>query len=49
MGFLRVIRRLALRDKMPIRKGAVEPRFKSPPRASKLDPYADRWSAWLLA
>ncbi|MFC4217261.1 IS21 family transposase [Pseudophaeobacter arcticus] len=66
MGFLSVIRRWALRDKMPIREiarrtglsrntikkylreGAVEPRFKRPKRASKLDPYADRLSAWLL-
>ena len=67
MGFLSVIRRWALRDKMPIREisrrtglsrntirkylreGASEPRFKTPARASKLDPYADRLSAWLLA
>ena len=67
MGFLSVIRRWALRDKMPIREisrrtglsrntikkylreGAVEPKFKTPPRSSKLDPYADRLSAWLLA
>jgi transcriptional regulator with XRE-family HTH domain len=67
MGFLSVIRRWALRDKMPIREiarrtglsrntikkylreGAVEPKFKTPPRPSKLDPYADRLSAWLLA
>lgn len=66
MGFLSVIRRWALRDKMPIREisrrtglsrntirkylreGAVEPRFKTPSRPSKLDPYADRLSAWLL-
>ena len=67
MGFLSVIRRCALRDKMPIREiarrtglsrntikkypreDAVEPRFKTPSRPSKLDPYADRLSAWLLA
>ena len=67
MGFLSVIRRWALRDKMPIREisrrtglsrntirkylreGAVEPKFKTPPRPSKLDPYADRLSAWLLS
>ncbi len=67
MGFLSVIRRWALRDKMPIREiarrtglsrntikkylreDAVEPRFKTPSRPSKLDPYADRLSAWLLA
>ncbi len=66
MGFLSVIRRWALRDKMPIREiarrtglsrntikkylreGAVEPKFKTPKRPSKLDPYADRLSAWLL-
>ncbi len=67
MGFLSVIRRWALRDKMPIREiarrtglsrntvkkylreGAVEPQFKTPSRPSKLDPYAARLSAWLLA
>ncbi len=67
MGFLSVIRRWALRDKMPIREiarrtglsrntikkylreGAVEPKFKTPQRPSKLDPYADRLSAWLLS
>ncbi|MDE4063525.1 helix-turn-helix domain-containing protein, partial [Phaeobacter gallaeciensis] len=66
MGFLSVIRRWALRDKMPIREiarrtglsrntikkylreGAVEPKFKTPKRPSKLDPYTDRLSAWLL-
>ena len=67
MGFSSVIRRWALRDKMPIREiarrtglsrntirkylreGAVEPKYKTPSRPSKLDPYADRLSAWLLA
>jgi len=67
MGFLSIIRRWALRDKMPIREisrrtglsrntirkylraGTVEPKFKTPTRPSKLDPYADRLSAWLLA
>ncbi len=67
MGFFRVIRRWALRDKMPIceifrrtglsrntirkylREGAVEPKFETPVRPSKLDPYADRLSVWLLA
>jgi transposase len=66
MGFLSVIRRWALRDKLPIREiarrtglsrntvkkylreGIVEPKFKTPPRPTKLDPYADRLSAWLL-
>ncbi|GAA4216154.1 hypothetical protein GCM10022290_02370 [Sagittula marina] len=56
MGFLSVIRRLALRDKMPVREiarrtglsrntikkylreGAVEPKFKTPKRPSKLAP-----------
>ena len=32
-----------------LREGAVEPQFKTPARPSKLDPYADRLSAWLLA
>jgi DNA-binding transcriptional MerR regulator len=32
-----------------LREGAVEPKFKTPSRPSKLDPYADRLSAWLLA
>ena len=67
MGFLSIIRRWALRDKMPIREisrrtglsrntirkylraGTVEPKFKTPKRPSKLDPYTDRLSAWLLA
>ena len=67
MGFLSVIRRWALRDKMPIREiarrtglsrntirkylreGASESEFKMPSRPSKLDPYADPLSAWLLA
>ena len=30
-------------------EGVVEPKFKTPARPSKLDPYADRLSAWLLA
>ena len=67
MGFLSVIRRWALRDKMPIREisrrtglsrntirkylreGAAEPKFKTPTRPSKLDPYADRECAARLA
>ena len=66
MGFLSIIRRWALRDKMPIREisrrtglsrntirkylraGTVEPKFRTPSRPSKLDPFADRLSAWLL-
>jgi len=66
MGFLSVIRRWALRDKMPIREiarrtglsrntikkylraGVVEPRFQTPERPSKLDPYAEKLSGWLV-
>ena len=29
-------------------EGAVEPKFKTPPRPTKLDPIADRLSAWLF-
>jgi len=32
-----------------LREGAVTPKFKTPERPSKLDPYADRLSTWLLA
>lgn len=67
MGFLRVIRKWALRDKMPIREiarrtgvsrntikkylraGIVEPEFQKPDRPSKLDPYAEKLTAWLLS
>ncbi|WP_157056508.1 IS21 family transposase, partial [Pseudorhodobacter aquimaris] len=67
MGFLRVIRKWALRDKMPIREiarrtgvsrntikkylraGIVEPEFQRPDRPSKLDPYAEKLTAWLLS
>lgn len=31
-----------------LREGVVEPKFKTPPRPSKLDPYADRLSTLLL-
>ncbi len=66
MGFLSVIRRWALRDKMPIREiarrtglsrntikkylraGIVEPRFQTPARPTKLDPYAEKLSGWLV-
>ena len=66
MGFLSVIRRWALRDKMPIREiawrtglsrdtikkylraGIVEPQFQTPARPSKLDPYAEELSGWLV-
>ncbi|RXR21800.1 winged helix-turn-helix transcriptional regulator, partial [Sphingobium fluviale] len=30
-----------------LRSGAVEPKFKVPERSSRLDPYAERLSAWL--
>ena len=67
MDILSVIRRWALRDKLPIREisrrtglsrntirrylhaGIVEPKFKAPSRPSKLDPYAEKLSGWLLA
>ena len=67
MGFLRVIRKWALRDKMPIREiarrtgvsrntikkylraGIVEPEFQIPDRPSKLDPYAEKLTAWLVS
>lgn len=66
MDILSVIRRWALRDKLPIREisrrtglsrntirrylraGIVEPKFRAPSRPSKLDPYADKLSGWLL-
>lgn len=32
-----------------LRAGVVEPKFKVPERPSKLDPFADRLSAWLKA
>ncbi|QFT47317.1 hypothetical protein FIU97_12085 [Roseivivax sp. THAF40] len=66
MGLLSVIRRWALRDKMPIREiarrtglsrntikkylraGIVEPQFQTPARPSKLDPYAEKLSGWLV-
>lgn len=66
MGFLSVIRRWALRDKMPIREiarrtglsrntikkylraGIVEPQFQTPARPSKLDPYSEKLSGWLV-
>lgn len=66
MGFLSVIRRWALRDKMPIgeisrrtglsrntikrylRAGIVEPQFQTPVRPSKLDPFAEKLSGWLV-
>lgn len=65
MGLLNVIRRLALREQLPIREiarrtglsrntvrkylksGAVEPRFATPERPSKLDPFAEKLAGWL--
>ena len=32
-----------------LRAGIVEPKFKAPSRPSKLDPYAEKLSGWLLA
>ncbi|MBN7787716.1 helix-turn-helix domain-containing protein [Ponticoccus gilvus] len=67
MDILSVIRRWALRDKLPLREisrrtglsrntirrylraGIVEPKFKGPSRPSKLDPYAEKLSGWLLS
>jgi len=66
MGFFSVIRRWALRDKMPIREIArrtglsrntirkdlraeiVEPTFQASRRPSKLDPFAQKLSGWLV-
>jgi transposase len=65
MGLLNIIRRMALREKLPIREiarrtglsrntikkylnaGTIEPRFATPERPSKLDPFAKRLAAWL--
>ena len=65
MGLLNIIRRMALRDELPIREvsrrtglsrntikkylnaGTVEPKFATPARPSKLDPFAEKLSAWL--
>jgi transposase len=65
MGLLNIIRRMALREKLPIREiarrtgvsrntikkylnaGTTEPRFATPERPSKLDPFAERLAAWL--
>jgi transposase len=63
MGLLNIIRRMALRDELPIREvsrrtglsrntikkylnaGTVEPKFATPARPSKLDPFAEKLSA----
>ena len=65
MGLLNIIRRMALREKLPIREiarrtglsrntikkylnaGTIEPRFATPERPRKLDPFAERLAAWL--
>ena len=63
MGLLNIIRRMALREKLPIREiarrtglsrntirkylnaGTIEPRFATPERPSKLDPFAEKLAA----
>ena len=65
MGLLNIIRRMALREQLPIREiarrtglsrntikkhlnsGTVEPKFETPARPSKLDPFADKLAGWL--
>ncbi len=65
MGLLNVIRKLRLREKLPIREiarrtglsrntikkylnsGAIEPKFATPARPSKLDPFAEKLAGWL--
>ena len=65
MGFLNIIRRMSLREKLPIREivrrtglsrntvrrylaaDMVEPKFATPNRPSKLDPFAEKLSVWL--
>ena len=65
MGLLNIIRRMALRVKLPIREiarrtglsrntirkylnaGTIEPRFATPDRPSKLDPFSEKLAAWL--
>lgn len=65
MGLLNVIRRMALREQLPIREiarrtglsrttirkylkaGTIEPRFTTPDRPSKLDPFAEKLAGWL--
>lgn len=65
MGLLNIIRRMALREKLPIREiarrtglsrntirkylnaGTIEPRFATPDRPSKLDPFSEKLAAWL--
>ena len=65
MGLLNVIRRMALREQLPIREiarrtglsrntirkylkaGTIEPKFTTPERPSKLDPFAEKLAGWL--
>jgi transposase len=65
MGLLNIIRRMALRERLPLREiarrtglsrntikkylnaGTIEPKFTTPPRPSKLDPFADKLAGWL--
>jgi len=65
MGLLNIIRRMALRQRLPLREiarrtglsrntikkylnaGTIEPRFMTPERPSKLDPFADKLAGWL--
>ena len=65
MGLLNIIRRMALREKLPIREIArrtglsrntirkylradtIEPKFATPERSSKLDPFAEKLAGWL--
>lgn len=65
MGLLNIIRRMALREHLPLREiarrtglsrntikkylnaGTIEPKFTTPQRPSKLDPFADKLAGWL--
>ena len=53
MGLLNIIRRIDLRQKLPIREIArrtgvsVEPKFATPERPSKLAPFAEKLASWL--
>lgn len=65
MGLLNIIRRMALREKLPLREiarrtgmsrntikkylnaGTIEPKFATPERQSKLDPFSEKLAGWL--
>ncbi len=65
MGLLNIIRRMALREKLPLREiarrtgmsrntikkylnaGTIEPKFATPERQSKLDPFSEKSAGWL--